>query len=109
MGIEVQFVLGIDALLSLDMQSRRGRQVHYAHLHRKIAVYNVQTAAARDRQCPAGHALKVDLLRYFSEPTLYLYGPGQLDFSCRRQLEMRCRHLGLKRQTFVRNPGNTYH
>jgi len=86
MGIEVQFILCIDTLLSLDMQSRRGRQVHYTHLYRKIAGYNVQTAAAGDRQCPAGHALKVDLLRYFSEPTLYLYGPRQLDLSGWRQL-----------------------
>jgi len=86
MGIEVQFILCIDALLSLDMQSRRGRQVHYTHLYRKIAGYNVQTAAAGDRQCPAGHALKVDLFRYFSEPTLYLYGPRQLDLGGWRQL-----------------------
>jgi hypothetical protein len=41
MGIEVQFVLGIDALLSLDLQLCRGRQVHHSHLRHKLAVDDV--------------------------------------------------------------------
>jgi hypothetical protein len=81
MHIEVEFLLGIDSLLSLNLQACRGRQVHDPHLRREIAVDTVQTTAACRRQRPTDRTPEVDLLCHLGEPTPYLYRRRQLDLS----------------------------